>query len=198
MHIWIVWTSHHLFKSYASLSIDHWYRFSELPFFLIEMGNLSLIVQNMNYSDQDIAILREMQRDASLSLAALSQKVSVAQSTLWRKLQDFEASGLIKGRVALLDPSLAGCKLCVLASVSLHDHTEEAVTAFTNLVFRHREIMECHAISGTADYSIKVRVEDVEAYERFMTHTLLRNPFVRSVVSSFSLREIKSSTELPL
>jgi len=131
-------------------------------------------------------------------MGALSEKVSVAQSTLWRKLQDFEASGLIRGRVALLDPSRAGCKLCVLASISLHDHTEEAVTAFTNLVARHKEIQECHAVSGSADYIIKVRVADVEAYEAFMTHTLLRNQFVRSVVSSFSLREIKNSTELPV
>ena len=122
----------------------------------------------------------------------------MAQSTLWRKLQEFEASGLIKRRVAILDPAMAGCKLCVLASVSLHDHTEEAVDAFTGLVARHPEIQECHAVSGSADYILKVRVEDVEAYENFMTHSLLRSPFVRSVTSSFSLREIKNSTELPI
>jgi len=162
------------------------------------MRNFTGTSSFMKYSDQDIAILREIQRDASLSLSALSDKVGVAQSTLWRKVQEFETSGLITGRVALLDPTLAGCKLCVLASVSLNDHTDEAVTAFTNLVMRHHEILECHAVSGTADYIIKVRVEDVEAYERFMSHSLLRNPFVRSVVSSFSLREIKSSTALPL
>lgn len=152
----------------------------------------------MKFTDQDRAILREIQRDATRSLQALSETVSVAQSTLWRKLQEFEASGLIKRRVAILDPAMAGCKLCVLASVSLHDHTEEAVDAFTGLVARHPEIQECHAVSGSADYILKVRVEDVEAYENFMTHSLLRSPFVRSVTSSFSLREIKNSTELPI
>ena len=152
----------------------------------------------MKFTDQDRAILREIQRDATRSLQALSETVSVAQSTLWRKLQEFETSGLIKRRVAILDPAMAGCKLCVLASVSLHDHTEEAVDAFTGLVARHPEIQECHAVSGSADYILKVRVEDVEAYENFMTHSLLRSPFVRSVTSSFSLREIKNSTELPI
>ena len=152
----------------------------------------------MKFTDQDRRILREIQRDATRSLQALSETVSVAQSTLWRKLQEFEASGLIKRRVAILDPAMAGCKLCVLASVSLHDHTEEAVDAFTGLVARHPEIQECHAVSGSADYILKVRVEDVEAYENFMTHSLLRSPFVRSVTSSFSLREIKNSTELPI
>ena len=152
----------------------------------------------MKFTDQDRTILREIQRDATRSLQALSETVSVAQSTLWRKLQEFEASGLIKRRVAILDPAMAGCKLCVLASVSLHDHTEEAVDAFTGLVARLPEIQECHAVSGSADYILKVRVEDVEAYENFMTHSLLRSPFVRSVTSSFSLREIKNSTELPI
>lgn len=142
--------------------------------------------------------MREIQRDASRSLGALSEETGVAQSTLWRRLQEFEASGLIRGRVAVLDADRAGCKLCVLANVSLHDHTEEAVAAFSNLVQRHPEIMECHAVSGNSDYIIKVRVSDVEAYERFMTHNLLRNPHVRSVVSSFSLKEIKYATEVPL
>ena len=122
----------------------------------------------------------------------------MAQSTLWRKLQEFEAAGLIRQRVALLDPAKAGCKLCVLATISLHDHTAEAVAAFAALVRSHPEILECHAVSGSADYFLKVRVRDVEAYEHFMTHNLLRSPYVRAVQSSFSLREIKSSTELPL
>lgn len=152
----------------------------------------------MKLSDQDRQILKEIQRDAARPLTALSEATGVAQSTLWRKLQDFEAAGLLNGRVALLNPAKADCNLCVLASVSLHDHTEEAVTAFASLVKTHSEIMECHAVSGSSDYIMKVRVRDVEAYEAFMTHNLLRNPHVRSVVSSFSLKEIKYSTELPI
>ena len=152
----------------------------------------------MKFSDQDLRLIREIQQDASLSLGELAERTGMAQSTVWRRLQDFGASGLIRKRVALLDPAKAGCKLCVLASVSLRDHTEEAVSAFASLVGRHPEIMECHAVSGAADYIMKVRVEDVEAYERFMTHNLLRSPYVRSVVSSFSLKEIKCSTELPV
>ncbi|MCX8507617.1 MAG: Lrp/AsnC ligand binding domain-containing protein, partial [Rhodobacteraceae bacterium] len=55
-----------------------------------------------------------------------------------------------------------------------------------------------HSVSGQADYMLKVRVRDVEAYEAFMSHNLLRSPFVRAVVSSFVLKEIKSTTALPL
>ncbi len=142
--------------------------------------------------------MRQVQSDASLSLADLSERSGVAQSTLWRKLQDLEARGVITSRVALLDPAQVDAKLCVLASVSLHDHTEEAIAALSSLVSRHAEIMECHAISGGADYMMKIRCSDVEAYERFMSHNLLRSPHIRSVTSSFVLKEIKSTTELPL
>lgn len=122
----------------------------------------------------------------------------MAQSTVWRKIQDFEKSGLIRGRVALLDPAKAGAKLCILASVSLKDHTEDAIAAFGQIVCAHNEIQECHKVSGVADYQLKIRVADVEAYEHFMTHTLLRNPHIQSVQSSFVLKEIKSTTEVSL
>ena len=60
------------------------------------------------------------------------------------------------------------------------------------------EIMECYALSGTFDYMLKIRANDVESYDAFMTRYLMRNPHVRTVVSSFVLRELKSTTELPI
>lgn len=152
----------------------------------------------MKLSSPDKALLREIQRNANQSLGDLSEKVSMAQSTIWRKLQDFEASGLIRARVALLDPGKIGAKLCILASVSLRDHTEEAIDAFSHIVRLHDEIQECHKVSGAADYQLKIRVPDVEAYEHFMTHTLLRNPHIQSVHSCFVLKEIKSTTEIAI
>jgi Lrp/AsnC family transcriptional regulator len=152
----------------------------------------------MEFTDQERALLRIIQRDCSLSLSELAAQCGMAQSTVWRKLQEFENAGLIRARVALLDPAKAGAKLCVLASIRLHDHSEEAVAGFTRMVAHHPEILECHSVSGSADYILKVRVADVEAYEAFMSQNLLRSPYVSGVVSSFVLREIKATTALPL
>lgn len=152
----------------------------------------------MKLSGPELALLREIQRDSAASLAELASRVGVAQSTVWRKLQELEAAGVIRGRVALLDPAKVGAKLCVFAQVTLESHAEETVAGFARMVAGHPEIMECHAVSGTADYILKIRVEDVEAYEAFMTANLLRSRHVRSVVSSFSLRELKYTTALPL
>ncbi len=152
----------------------------------------------VEFSDHEKQLLREIQADAALSLADLSARTGIAQSTLWRKLNELEAAGVIRARVALLDPAKVGAKLCVLAQISLADHSETSVAGFTALVRRLPEVLECHSVSGQADYMLKVRVRDVEAYEAFMSHYLLRSTFVRAVVSSFVLREIKSTTALPL
>jgi len=150
------------------------------------------------FSIQDLALLREMQRDGSLPLAALAERCGMAQSTVWRRVQEFEASGLIRGRVALLDPALAGCKLTVLASISLTSHADATVRGFTSIVASHPEIVECFSVSGASDFQLKIRVRDVEAYEVFMTQVLLRSDHVREVHSSFVLRELKATTALPL
>jgi Lrp/AsnC family transcriptional regulator len=148
----------------------------------------------MEFSDQERALLRELQADASLSLAELADRSGMAQSTVWRRVQEMEAAGVIRGRVALLDPAKVGAKLCVLAAISLADHSEANVAGFAALIRRLPEVLECHSVSGTADYMLKVRVRDVEAYEAFMSHHLLRSGFVRSVTSSFVLKEIKATT----
>lgn len=152
----------------------------------------------MKFSTSDRSLLQEIQRDSTLSLAQLAERCGMAQSTVWRKLQELEAVGVIRGRVALLDAGKVGCQLTVLASISLSDHAEETVNGFARLIRGHPEIVECLATAGSADYQLKVRVRDVEAYEAFMTHTLLRSSFVQSVQSAFVLKELKSTTELPL
>lgn len=152
----------------------------------------------MKISDQERDLLIALQSDAAASLADLAAAAGVATSTAWRKVQEFERLGLIKDRVALLDPTKADLRLCVFATVRLSDHAEASIAGFGAVIHAHPEIMEAHAVSGTADYILKIRCRDVEAYEQFMTHTLLRSQFVKSVVSSFSLKELKYTTALPL
>lgn len=143
-------------------------------------------------------LLQLVQADSSLSLAELAEKAGMSQSSAWRKIQDLEADGIIRKRVTLLDARKLDLKLCVIAHVTLEDHHEEAVASFARVVQERPEIMECYALSGTFDYMLKIRARDVEGYDAFMTRYLMRNPHVRTVVSSFVLRELKFSTELPL
>lgn len=163
-----------------------------------DLGHFADFYKKMKITDQDKTILRALQRDASLSLAKLSEHTGIAQSTLWRRINDLETAGVLKARVALVDPARVGVKLCVLAMVTLEDHSEDAVDGFSRMVETHAEIMECHKVSGMADYMLKIRAADVEAYETFQTRHLLRNPWVRSVQSSFVLKEVKATTAVPV
>lgn len=152
----------------------------------------------MKLTDQERALLREIQSDATLSMTDLAERAGASSSTVWRKLQEMEAAGIIRRRVALLDPAKVGAKLVVFATVRLQNHTEHSVQAFARIIAQHPEILECHAVSGASDYILKIRVADVEDYERFMSQSLLRSGIVRSVYSSFGLKELKSTTELPV
>jgi len=149
-------------------------------------------------SNAERRLLQLVQADASLSLAELAERSGMSQSSAWRKIQELESSGVIRKRVTLLDPKKLDLKLCAIAHVTLEDHHEEAVASFATVVRDRPEIMECYALSGTFDYMLKIRATDVESYEAFMTRHLMRNPHVRNVVSSFVLRELKSTTELPI
>lgn len=152
----------------------------------------------MELSDQELLLLNRLQQSASDSLADLATHAGMATSTAWRKVQEFESRGLIRGRVALLDPAQVDAKLCIFATVRLSDHSQDAVDGFASIVARHPQIMEAHAISGSFDYILKIRCKDVDDYEVFMSHNLLRSALVKSVVSSFSLRALKYTTALPL
>lgn len=152
----------------------------------------------MKFNPKDRSILRKLQADATLSLQELADSLAMSQSTVWRKVQEFEKLGVITGRVALVDPAAVDLKICVITNITLTSHGEEATSAFQKLVAEHPEIMECYSISGGYDYMLKVRVCDVEAYEAFLTTYLLRNPYVASVSSGFTLRQLKHTTALPL
>ena len=153
---------------------------------------------DMEISDQDRRILAALQADAGQSLADLARTTGMATSTVWRRVQEAERAGLIRGRVAILDPVKAGAGLCVFATVRLADHSEEAIAGFARIVRSQPQILEAHATSGTADYILKIRVRDVADYEAFLTRHLLRAAEVKSVVSSFSLKSLKETTALPL
>ena len=152
----------------------------------------------MEFDDKDRAILRALQRDASLTLQDLAGVLAMSQATVWRRVQELERAGVIVGRVALVDAAAVDLGVCVITNITLRDHSQEATEAFERFVAARQEIMACYTISGSYDYLLKVRVRDVEAYERFLTRHLLPNPVIASVASSFTLRQLKDTTVLPL
>lgn len=146
----------------------------------------------------DKEILRVMQRDATVSMAELSQHVGLSHTPCWRRVKRMEAQGLIKQKVTLLDNKKLNLSVSVFIFVSLKNHDRESLNAFELAVQDIDEVMECHTTSGDKDYMLKVIVESIEDYEQLLKGTLTSLPHVDHISSTFALKQVKNTTCLPL
>ena len=143
-------------------------------------------------------ILEALQADNRQSTQQLADQVGLSATPVWRRIKELEDSGIIRRHVALVDREKLGLNICVLAHVSLLRHSEGSVEAFERLVVASRDIIECHATTGEADYVIKVVVADMKAYDQFLQSQIFKVPGVASVRSNVVLREVKYETALPV
>lgn len=143
-------------------------------------------------------ILMELQRNSRLTNQDLADRVGLSPSPCWRRVRQLEESGVIRRYATLLDPRKVGVGESVFCNVTLTRHTEGVVERFEEEVMRHPEILECYAMTGEADYLLRVVVPEVSAYDRFLQDFVFRLPGVEHVKSHFALREVKYDTALPL
>ena len=146
----------------------------------------------------DLQILRELQRDAEISMQALGERVGLSHTPCWRRVKKLEEAGVIRGRVTLLDPEALNLSVNVFVQVSLGVQQESALNEFESAVQAIPEIVECYTVSGDRDFLLRVVVEDVSAYERLLKTTLVHLPEVANMSSTFALRQVKYRTELPV
>ena len=137
----------------------------------------------------DREILRVLQQDATVSMADLSQRVGLSHTPCWRRVKRMEADGIILGKVTLLNSK----KLNLGVSVFIY-----SLTDFESAVQNIDEIVECHTTSGEKDYLLKVIVESIEEYEFLLKTKLTHLPLVDHLSSTFALKQVKNTTELPI
>lgn len=152
----------------------------------------------MELGPVDLKILGLLQQDASLTTAEVAEKVGLSQSPCWRRICRLEEAGLIKKRVALLDPEKLGLGVVVFTSVNLASHHGTALTDFEAQVARFPEVMECYTMTGATDYMLKVVTKDVHHYETFARKYLAQVPNIREMHSNVAITRIKDTTELPI
>jgi Lrp/AsnC family leucine-responsive transcriptional regulator len=147
----------------------------------------------------DRRILRELQRNGSITNLELADKIGLSPSPCARRVKQLEEAGIIRGRVTLLNASKLELKLTALIQISMDRHTPDRFEVFEGKVRSYPEVIECLLITGqTADYQLKVLVPDMEYYQEFLLNKITRIEGVQDVHSSFMLREVINSTALPL
>ncbi len=152
----------------------------------------------MEIDDIDRRILELLQEDASLSSAQVAERVGLSASPCWRRIQRLEKAGVIRKRVALLDPAALGLGIVVFASVRLTSHGRQALPEFEAAVKRYPEVMECYTVSGGQDYLLRVATRDIHAYEVFLREQLLQLPSIAEVHSRIAITQVKYTTAMPI
>ena len=146
----------------------------------------------------DLRILRVLQQDGGITNVELARRVHLSASPCLARVNALKSSGLIRGYVALLNPTLLGLHLNVFISISLKQQSRKALEAFEDRVCTRAEVMECYLMTGDADYLLRVVVPDMHALELFILEQLSPIPQVEKIRSSFALKQVRYTTALPL
>ncbi|SDE39833.1 DNA-binding transcriptional regulator, Lrp family [Limimaricola pyoseonensis] len=145
----------------------------------------------MELDRTDRAILEALQRDGSLTNAALAEIVHLSASQCSRRRAALEAAGLIAGYAVRLDAGRLGIGLRAVVRVNLRSHGQEREGGFARFVDDHPQIRAAFSVSGDADYVLDVQVPDLEAFARFVHDHLLPHPQVAHVRSEIVLKTLK-------
>ncbi len=147
--------------------------------------------------DIDRRILTELQRAADLPLDRLGERVGLSRNACWRRVKALEAAGVIRARVALLDPEKLGLGLCVFMQIKAAAHDARWLAQFAKATRAMPEIQAVYRMTGELDYLIRARVADMTGYDRLYQRLIAQVP-MGDVSASFVMEEIKETTEIPL
>ncbi|MBX3562284.1 MAG: Lrp/AsnC family transcriptional regulator [Sphingomonas sp.] len=146
----------------------------------------------------DRRIVRALQRDASLSHAALAETVGASAASVWRRVRNLEKEQVLGPSVRLASAERLGRSVNVMCQVRMTRQTMDARDEFERFIAGREEIVECYAMSGEWDYLLRIAVKDVADYDRFIRQGVLAHPSVANAASNFALRQVKYTTEIPV
>jgi Lrp/AsnC family transcriptional regulator len=145
----------------------------------------------------DRRILRIIQKDASISINEIGLRVGLSQTPCWKRLQRLEAAGVIKRRIALLDPMKLGLGITVFVTIQVGDHATAALNRFASEIGAMDEVMDFYRMAGDVDYILRVVVPDTAAFDDFYKRLIEIIP-LKNVTSRFALESIKCETAFPI
>ena len=153
--------------------------------------------ENFTIDGVDRKILYHLQNDANLTIKEIAQKVHLSPTPCWKRIQRLEDAGVIRARVALLDPAKVGAGVTVFIAVRTDQHNIEWSEKFAREMKSIPEVMEIYRMSGTVDYLLRVVVPDIAAFDRIYK-TIIGRVSLTDVTSMFAMEQMKYTTALPV
>jgi Lrp/AsnC family transcriptional regulator len=156
-----------------------------------------MAAKKLSMDRYDYAILDLLQRDATLSLAEIAERVKLSPTPCWLRIQRLESEGVIRRRVALLDAQQLNVGVTVYVAIRTSQHNQEWFKRFAAAISSIPEVMEFYRVTGDVDYLLKVVVPDIAGYDAVYKKMISRIE-LEDVSSSFAMEQLKYTTELPL
>ena len=145
----------------------------------------------------DKKILALLQTDASMPVSVIASKVGLSTTPCWRRIQNFEKSGVINKRVTLLNRDELNIGIDVFVAIKTSQHSAKWLEKFAKAVTSFSEVVEFYRMSGEIDYLMRVVVPDIHSFDNFYKR-LIQKVDIDDVSSSFAMERLKYTTELPL
>jgi Lrp/AsnC family transcriptional regulator len=142
----------------------------------------------------DRQILRLLQTDVTQSVQQIAEKVGLTNNPCWRRIRRLEESGVIKKRVAVVDPAKVGLGTTAFVMIKTDRHTADWLSNFKQRIQEIPEIVECHRMTGAVDYLLKVLVKDLTHYDYVYQKLISAIPDLSDVSSTFSMENLKQHT----
>jgi len=148
----------------------------------------------MSLDKIDLEILKHLQHDGNMTNVALAKKINISPPPTLERVKKLENNGVIRKYVALVEPSSVGVGLHTFVEVKLLKHSRESVSSFFDAIKSVDEIMECHHVTGDADFLLKIAVKDISAFEDLVLHKLTALPHVGNLKTMVVLSTVKNET----
>jgi DNA-binding Lrp family transcriptional regulator len=148
-------------------------------------------VQQKIADDFDLRILRELRADARITNNELAERIGLSPSPCLRRVRRLEETGVIRGYTTLVDPAAFGWSMVAIATIRLSRQNEDEIVMFEEAIRGWEEVLECHLVTGSRDYVLKVMTGSLDQYERFIKEKIARLKCVASIETSFVMNTIK-------
>ena len=156
------------------------------------------LASNLEIQAADRQILTALQQDGRISNQDLAERSAMSASACWRRVKALEETGVIERYTALIDPESVGLSFHAMVHVVLSRHQAGHVEGFIDAVMTRPEVLDCFATTGDADYHLRVRCRDLNAYNAFLEEFMFALEGVSTVKTNLILRQLKHETRLPV
>lgn len=151
-----------------------------------------------NLDEINKKILNELQENCSITNSELAVRLNLATTTVFDRVKKLEQNGLITKRVVIINPDKVGKETIAFVSLSLSGHSAKTVQKFLIATKKLPEVLECYHIAGENDFILKVIVDDIKTYEKFLLEKLTAIENIGKIKTSFVMSTIKYQTKIPL